>query len=213
MKLNPIMVIISISYLAILIFAGVKLHGNIKTGLDEKIRNYCDSLQNPVLFQIMGKITRLANIETIFIISFPLMLYLLRHRDYVELTAIAISAGSAVILTQLIKLMFRRSRPAKKRRFNAFGYSFPSGHSTVGTAFYVIVVYVFSYGYRFFYLAMIGVIILSLLIALSRIMLGVHWFSDVIAGVGLGLICAYWGIFFYNQGYYFKYVFSRAIFN
>lgn len=213
MKVNPIMVVISISYLVILILAGVKLHGNIKTGFDEKIRNYFDSLQKPALFRMMSKITRLANIETIFIISFPLLLYLLKNRDYVELTAITISSGSAVFLTQAIKLMFRRNRPAKKRKFNAFGYSFPSGHSTVGTAFYIIVVYVFTYGYRFFYLAMLGVIILSLLIALSRIMLGVHWFSDVIAGVGLGLICAYWGIFFFNQGYYFKYIFSRAIFN
>lgn len=213
MEINPIMMVISILYLVMLIVVGVKLHGNLKTNFDDKIRIYFDTLKKPKIFKVMGFITKLANMETIILFSFPIGLYLLSQKNFIGLTTIALSTGSAVIITQVIKIIFRRNRPAKKKKFNAFGYSYPSGHSTVGTAFYISVVYVFSVGTKFFIPSMIGVILLSLLIAFSRIMLGVHWFSDVMAGVGLGLVCAYWGIYFYTQGYYFKFIFSKGIFN
>lgn len=67
---------------------------------------------------------------------------------------------------------------------NNFDYfSFPSGHAASSFAGALILSNIFPKGKIFFYL-------LALLISLSRVYLGVHFFSDIIAGAILGLVVA-----------------------
>ena len=69
------------------------------------------------------------------------------------------------------------------------GYSFPSGHSMVGIAFYGMIIYITYKLIKKVWLRRIFTISLAVLIALigfSRIYLGVHYPSDVIAGFAFG---------------------------
>ena len=89
------------------------------------------------------------------------------------------------ILNQLFKLILARPRPSEYRIINETGYSFPSGHSMVSMAFYGFLIYlIYKYvGNKYLkWTSMILLFLLIILIGISRIYLGVHYTSDVIAG-------------------------------
>ncbi|WML49642.1 phosphatase PAP2 family protein [Neobacillus sp. PS3-34] len=80
-------------------------------------------------------------------------------------------------------------------------YSFPSGHAMVGMILYFFIAYFLIRECRGKTAKLIiGIVIgvLLFLIGLSRIILQVHYPSDVIGGFALGYIWVYLWIFFYN---------------
>ncbi len=66
--------------------------------------------------------------------------------------------------------------------------SFPSGHATSSMIFYLTLALALTAGARWHRPAIIGAVLLSLLIGTSRVMLGVHWPSDVIGGWAVGML-------------------------
>lgn len=99
--------------------------------------------------------------------------------------------GSAVALSQGLKFLFQRERPLLIYRLvEETGFSFPSGHSMVGASFYGYLIYLISKsncskGRKI----ALGMILTTLVIGIgfSRIYLGVHYASDVLAGFTLGI--------------------------
>lgn len=88
-------------------------------------------------------------------------------------------------LNQLLKHIVQRPRPIEFRIIDETGYSFPSGHSMVSAAFYGFFIYLIYKNVKNKFVKYISIIFLSLLIiliGLSRIYLGVHYASDVLAG-------------------------------
>lgn len=72
------------------------------------------------------------------------------------------------------------------------GFSFPSGHTTNNIAFYGLAIYIIYNNVKNKKLRNILIIIFSLIaciIPFSRIYLRVHYVSDVLAGICLGIIC------------------------
>lgn len=91
----------------------------------------------------------------------------------------------ATILNLLLKNILQRPRPTEYRIIDESGYSFPSGHSTVSMAFYGFIIYLIYRYVKNKYIKCISIILLSILIfsiGISRIYLGVHYTSDVLAG-------------------------------
>ena len=66
--------------------------------------------------------------------------------------------------------------------------SFPSGHATSSMIFYLTAALALTAGTRWTRPAAAGAILLALMIGTSRVMLGVHWPSDVIGGWAFGLL-------------------------
>lgn len=100
-------------------------------------------------------------------------------------TSIIINLGTITILNVLLKGILQRPRPIEYRIINESGYSFPSGHSMVSMAFYGYLIYLIYKYIKNKYLKYTLITILSALIIIigtSRIYLGVHYTSDVIAG-------------------------------
>ena len=93
--------------------------------------------------------------------------------------------GIVTILNQILKRIVQRPRPTQFRIIDESGYSFPSGHSMVSAAFYGFLIYLIYKNVKNKYLKWSLVTILSILIIIigtSRIYLGVHYTSDVLAG-------------------------------
>ena len=93
------------------------------------------------------------------------------------------------LITYTLKNMVERIRPESQFLIET-GYSFPSGHASIATIFFVLLIYLFIIKIKSLVLREIliaGSVILIILTSFSRVYLGVHWLSDVLAGIGLGL--------------------------
>lgn len=99
--------------------------------------------------------------------------------------SVLINLCSVTVLNLILKSILQRPRPNEYRIINETGYSFPSGHSMIGMAFYGFIIYLIYKNIKNKYLKWISIILLSILILMigfSRIYLGVHYVSDVLAG-------------------------------
>lgn len=103
----------------------------------------------------------------------------------------------AFLINFSLKLAISRPRPPIAHMLQkANGYSFPSGHSMCsmaffGSIFYFVYLYVKPSKVKNFILVLLPILIL--LIGISRIYLGAHYFSDVLAGFSLGfsILCIF----------------------
>jgi undecaprenyl-diphosphatase len=97
----------------------------------------------------------------------------------------------AGILIQTVKLTFRRARPdIFTPLLHETGYSFPSGHSLISVVVYGLLGYfaIHLFNNRFARVGIgIATVLLVILIGLSRVYVGVHYPSDVLAGWSLGV--------------------------
>jgi undecaprenyl-diphosphatase len=97
-----------------------------------------------------------------------------------------------LLIVNVIKVAVARVRPDIDPLAAFSGKSFPSGHTTAAAAFYAAGAMIASRGRSLRGRAsLVGVAVgIAVAVAASRVLLGVHWFSDVIAGLALG-----WGWF------------------
>ena len=112
----------------------------------------------------------------------------LRGHRHLPLALIAIVAIGR-LLSEAQKHWIARVRPDLEPHLVVVKTSsFPSGHATSSMIFYLTLVLVLTAGTRWHRAAVAGAVALSLLIGTSRVMLGVHWPSDVIGGWAFGML-------------------------
>jgi membrane-associated phospholipid phosphatase len=106
-----------------------------------------------------------------------------------EALVLALSLGGAMLLSDLIKQLVSRPRPPIEHLQRVTGSSFPSGHATQASAFWfslVLVLRAAGASRPATRLAAGLAVALVLAVAASRVYLGVHYPSDVVAGMLLG---------------------------
>lgn len=125
------------------------------------------------------------------VIAVAILLLFKKRRETIFLVAALISG---LIIRLLSKPLFHRQRPdASFSLIPENGYSFPSGHALMSVIFYGMICYFIYKLCRKTWqklILLVAFITLIFLIGLSRIYLGVHWTSDVIAGwlVGFAIL-------------------------
>ena len=125
----------------------------------------------------------------LFIIVLAFSLFLIIKRREVGLVIFA-NLGIITLLNLLLKNIVSRPRPSDFRIIEESGYSFPSGHSMISMAFYGLLIYLIYKNFKNKYIKWSLIVVLSLLIILigiSRVYLGVHYLSDVLAGFLLAI--------------------------
>ena len=119
----------------------------------------------------------------ILIILAPMLFIFIKNKKIG--ISVILNLAIITVLNQLLKRIVQRPRPTEFRIVEESGYSFPSGHSMVSMAFYGYSIYLIYKYVKNKYLKYISIILLSILICsigISRIYLGVHYTSDVLAG-------------------------------
>lgn len=112
-----------------------------------------------------------------------------KHRDQAIFLSAAV--GGATLLNVILKQIFARPRPVYPHAFlTETGFSFPSGHAMISIAFYGAIAYL-SYAYvkslRAKLLVSLGALLISGFIGFSRLYLGLHYITDVLAGWAAGM--------------------------
>ncbi len=112
---------------------------------------------------------------------------------------VALVAIGAAAIDFSLKAAFGRARPELWSRAPVPGFAFPSGHAMESAALYFyLAAAVRSVAPAHGTLALVAAALLVTAIGLSRIVLGVHWPSDVLGGVAIGYLlqrlCAAWAV-------------------
>ena len=157
--------------------------------IDLFLNNAVKLIWNPTLDTIMVLITNILNPAFLTVLCLILTIILIykreKHKAYVLISSVILGLISEVV----IKLLVQRARPISGL-ISETGFSFPSGHATIATIFFLMLIFTFrkeikdQTGRTIFTVLSI---ILAITIGLSRIYLGVHWISDVLGGFALGI--------------------------
>ena len=141
-----------------------------------------EKIRNPILTDILKIITNLGSAFVLITITI-LSLIILKNKKIG--LCITLNLALSTLLNVLLKNIIQRPRPEGYRLIEETGFSFPSGHSMVNTAFYGLLIYLIIKNVKnkkLKYALSILISILILAIGFSRIYLGVHYTSDVLAG-------------------------------
>lgn len=174
--------IVLILAISIFTYIGINVFQDKIFTWDSTIYNFLMQSRNIKLNETVILLTELGGFWVITILTIVLLITLKKKQKIMVLSNVII----VTILNQLLKIVFMRPRPEIMRLIEEQGYSFPSGHSMVSTAFYGLLIYLIYKNVKNKYIKYTLCTILSILIliiGLSRIYLGVHYASDVIGGV------------------------------
>ncbi len=124
----------------------------------------------------------------------PLMLmavvvFVARLRDWGSAFLLLVAVAGAASLYEIVKLAVGQSRPPATFWIGHYGgAAFPSGHATQAVAFYGMLAVLLSAGrsLRAQALLLTGAALVAIAVGASRIYLGAHWLTDVLAGYALG---------------------------
>lgn len=157
--------------------------------LDARVTAWVQGFRSPVMTVLMRGATALGSPVALTILALGGAAFLLRRRYRRESLALLASLVLGWGWDEVLKRLFRRARPPGPWLAEAFGYSFPSGHSVAAVAFYGVLAYylarfILPRRWRPSVMALAGGVIA--LIGLSRVYLGVHYPSDVLGGFALG---------------------------
>jgi membrane-associated phospholipid phosphatase len=152
--------------------------------LDAVATPFLHALANPTLDALMYGITQLGSTPLVAVIGAMALAVLFRsgYRRH-GLFLITAVCGS-VVLSETLKILIHRPRPQLAWATAPAEYSFPSSHSMNSLVFYLALalVWLSIRGRGPGILAIVVAVSLAMLVGISRIYLGYHYLSDVVAG-------------------------------
>ncbi|MGD8194576.1 phosphatase PAP2 family protein [Herbiconiux sp. P18] len=166
--------------------------GDGVAGLDHPMLDLALTMRSPAADSVMTGYTDIAGTIGMPIIAVVALVVLAVHRrSWTPVVLIVAAGGGSLLMTVAGKELIGRERPPLADAVPPFEYSpsFPSGHTlnavvVVGVIAYLLILRRRSRGARIALAS--GAVLFALTVGLSRVFLGHHWFTDVLAGWLLG---------------------------
>lgn len=179
--------ILTMALIILFIVVAYLVKSNRIEWFDSFVYNIVTLNKSTIMTNFYKFITRFSNEFMILLICFASFI-IFKSKKYGLL--ISLNAILIFLINYVLKSIFTRPRPFDLMIIFENGYSFPSGHAMVSLGFYGFIIYLINKfdldkKTKVFFSGLL--IILILLIGLSRIYLGVHYPSDVLAGYIISL--------------------------
>jgi membrane-associated phospholipid phosphatase len=166
-----------------------EVFGEQDTQLDLAIANGLHAAATPAATTVFLDIS-LLGFQVLFVVAVLVGLFFIWKRQWLRLGVWIAALAGGELLDLLLKTWFARPRPVFANPITvALYYSFPSGHATMSVITYGLLAYFLYAVLRRAWMRVISaaaLILLILAIGVSRIYLGVHYFTDVLAGFAIG---------------------------
>lgn len=168
------------------VFAFVGLADEVREGeplpFDNSTLQAINALSSPQLDTVAVVSTQLGGTIGVIVLTVGIGLLLWGRRLRQMAALLVVGVSGSMVLNLLLKAFFQRDRPQLwERLVTENSYSFPSGHAMASSALALSMVVVF-WPTRWRWLVVIGAAAYMITIGLSRLYLGVHYPSDVLAG-------------------------------
>lgn len=181
--------VIMVIFLILFSIFAYKIVMNKSIYIDNIVYDFiCDNFMSERMTNVVKILTSLGS--ALVIIIFTIVLFIAIKNKKIAISVV-INLIVITILNNLLKIIFLRPRPDVNNLILESGYSFPSGHSATGMAFYGYLIYLIYKYVNNKKIKIPLIIFLSLIIVaigLSRIYLGVHYASDVLGGFLLAIV-------------------------
>jgi undecaprenyl-diphosphatase len=213
----PVLLVIAIALAAAWIF--IEVAGAVRDGTARAFDTHVLlALRNPAditdpagprwLEELARDMTALGGVGVLSLISVGSVVYLLLNRKRYAALLVAIAVVGGVVLSTLFKAGYDRPRPDLVVHLSqVYTASFPSGHSMMAAIVYMTLGALLARLHKEWptkIFLMVTAILLTLLVGVSRIYMGVHWPTDVLAGWAAGAawasLCWLAALWFQSRG-------------
>ncbi len=172
-----------------LLAVAISEHGAVVT-FDRQAEIWLLDRMTPALATLFLVITQTGNEIFISVLTVYLGIIFLLQKEYALLTRLVLAAGGGGFLDLTLKVIFRRPRPDFPNVWvHPLDYSFPSGHAMMSIILYGLIATLLIRQIKFRRkrtLILVAASLMILIIGFSRLVLGAHYPSDILAGWSVG---------------------------
>jgi undecaprenyl-diphosphatase len=169
--------------------------------INEASRGFFESIQNPWLTKWMIFVTDMGSPGSIALYCLMIVMGMWLHKKYTHMIQFILTLGGTALLAVATKELVKLPRPAGGIVFET-GYSFASAHAMIAMVFFSLLIYSYKNHIHTKILRWMCVLCVCIcvgIVGMSRVYLGVHYMTDVLAGFIGGLLVTAISIVIYEK--------------